>query len=281
MARQVRIDGRGELDQRGLRPGLERLLRHDRAVAAVALLSLAAIAWVSLLRMQPGMGGSAAGMGAAMAGMSMPGPHAWSALDLLALFVMWATMMVAMMLPSAAPMILLVATIHRRRRERASPAVPTAVFTAGYLVVWTGFSAAAALAQWGLHQAALLSPAMASTSPVFSGTLLILAGVYQWLPVKSACLGRCRSPLGFLGSEWREGIAGTMVMGLRHGLFCLGCCWALMALLFVAGVMNPLWVAALAGLVLVEKIARWGPWVGKLIGLALVAWGAWVLVNAL
>ena len=261
--------------------GLERLLRHDRAVVAVALLSMAGIAWISLLRAPPGMGGSAAGTDATMPGMSMPVLQAWSALDLLSLFLMWATMMVAMMLPSAAPMILLVATIHRRRRERASPAVPTAIFAAGYLVVWTAFSGAAALAQWGLHQTALLSPAMASTSPAFSGALLILAGAYQWLPVKSACLSRCRSPLGFLGSEWREGVAGTVVMGLRHGLFCLGCCWALMALLFVAGVMNPLWVAAIAGLVLVEKIARVGPGVGKLAGLALGAWGAWLLVKAL
>jgi predicted metal-binding membrane protein len=227
------------------------------------------------------MDGSAAGLDAAMPGMSMPGLHAWSALDVLPLFLMWATMMVAMMLPSAAPMILLVAAVHRRRRERASPAVPTAIFAAGYLVVWTGFSAAAALAQWGLHQAALLSPGMASTSPVFSGVLLILAGAYQWLPVKSACLSRCRSPLGFLGSEWRDGIAGTVVMGLRHGLFCLGCCWALMALLFVAGVMNLVCLAAIAGLVLLEKVAPAGMGVGKLAGLALVAWGGWILVTAL
>jgi len=255
-------------------------VRRDRAVAAAALLSLAAVAWVSLLRMRAGMGGPAAGMDAAMPGVSMPGMHPWAALDLLLLFLMWATMMVAMMLPSAAPMILLVATIHRRRRERASPAAPTAVFAAGYLVVWIGFSAAAALTQVVLHRAALLSPGMASTSPIFGGVVLIAAGAYQWLPAKSACLSRCRSPLGFLGSEWREGSAGAVVMGLRHGLFCLGCCWALMALLFVAGVMNLLWVAAIAGLVLVEKVTRAGPWVGKLAGLVLVAWGAWMLVKA-
>nr|MBA3318845.1 DUF2182 domain-containing protein [Gemmatimonadales bacterium] len=190
-------------------------------------------------------------------------------------------MMVAMMLPSAAPMILLVATVHRRRRERASPAAPTAIFAAGYLLVWTCFSAAAALTQWGLHQAALLSPAMASTNPVLGGLLLMIAGVYQWLPVKSACLSRCRSPLGFLSSEWREGSAGSLVMGLRHGLFCLGCCWVLMALLFVAGVMNLFWVAAIAWLVLVEKVARAGAWIGKVAGLALVAWGGWMLAGAL
>ncbi len=242
------------------------VLHRDRALAAVALLSLAGAAWVSLLR--------------SGTGMSM-GPHAWSWVDVLPLFLMWVTMMVAMMLPSAAPMILLVATINRRRRERASPAAPTAIFVAGYLIVWTGFSAAAALAQWGLHEAALLSPAMASTSPVFSGLLLNIAGAYQWLPVKSTCLNRCRSPLGFLGSEWREGNAGTVVMGLRHGLFCLGCCWALMTLLFVAGVMSLIWVAAIAGLVLIEKVAPAGAVVGKVAGLGLFGWGGWMLVQAL
>jgi predicted metal-binding membrane protein len=264
-----------------VRAGLEQLLRHDRAVVAAGLLSLAAAAWVSLLRARPGMGGSGAGADAAMPGMSMPGMHAWSALDLLPLFLMWATMMVAMMLPSAAPMILLVASVHRRRRERASPAAPTALFVAGYLLVWTAFSAVAALAQWGLHGAALLSPAMASTSSLFSGVVLIIAGAYQWLPVKSACLSHCRSPLGFLGSEWREGMAGTVVMGLKHGLFCLGCCWALMAVLFVAGVMNPLGVAAIAGVVLIEKIAPVGPALGKVAGVALIAGGAWMLMKAL
>jgi predicted metal-binding membrane protein len=215
------------------------------------------------------------------ADMPMPGMRPWSAVELLLLFLMWLTMMVAMMLPSAAPMILLVATIQRRRQERSSPAVPTAVFAAGYLLVWTLFSAAAALAQWGLHEAALLSPAMASTSPVLGGLILVVAGVYQWLPIKSACLSHCRSPLGFLSSEWREGSAGALVMGFRHGLFCLGCCWALMTLLFVAGVMHLLWVAAIAGLVLVEKVARAGPWIGKVTGIVLVALGAWTLVGAM
>jgi predicted metal-binding membrane protein len=186
-------------------------------------------------------------------------------------------MMVAMMLPSAAPTILLVASVLRRRREHASPAAPTVVFVAGYLVVWMGFSGAAALAQWGLHQAALLSPAMASTSPVLGGILLLIAGVYQWLPVKSACLAHCRSPLAFLGRHWREGSCGALVLGVRHGLYCLGCCWALMTLLFVAGVMNLLWVAAIAALALVEKVVPTGPWLGRVAGLTLASWGLWML----
>jgi predicted metal-binding membrane protein len=245
---------------------VERLLRRDRTVAGTGLLAATALAWASLVRMRSGM-----------ASMAMPCMQAWSRVEPLLLFLMWATMMVAMMLPSAAPTILLVASVHRRRREHASPAAPTAVFVAGYLVVWIGFSGAAALAQWGLHQAALLSPAMASTSPVLGGILLLVAGVYQWLPVKSACLGRCRSPVGFLGSEWREGSAGALAMGVRHGLYCLGCCWALMTLLFVAGVMNLLWVAAIAALVLVEKSVPAGPWLGRVAGLILAGWGVWML----
>ncbi len=250
---------------------MERLLRRDRTVAAIALFATTVLAWASLFRMQSGMGSMEAG------DMAMPGMQAWSAMEPLLLFVMWATMMVAMMLPSAAPTILLVTAVLRRRREQASPAAPTAVFVAGYLLIWIGFSAAAALTQWSLHQAALLSPAMASTSPVLGGILLIVAGVYQWLPFKSACLHHCRSPLGFLGSHWREGTAGALMMGMKHGLYCLGCCWALMTLLFVAGVMNLLWVAAIAALVLVEKVVPAGPWLGRIAGLTLSGWGLWML----
>jgi predicted metal-binding membrane protein len=262
-------------------PALERLVRRDRAVAAVALLLLSALAWASLVRMRSEMsGGSGMTMpGMTMPGMAMPGMETWSAVELLQLFLMWATMMVAMMLPSAAPMILLVAGIQRRRWERASPAPSTAIFAAGYLVVWTVFSVVAATAQYGLHRAALLSPAMASTSPVVGGLILVTAGVYQLLPFKSICLTHCRSPLHFLQHDWREGRAGVLAMGVKHGLYCLGCCWALMALLFVAGVMNLLWVAVIAGLVLIEKVARFGPWIGELAGVVLVGWGVWMLAT--
>ena len=215
-----------------------------------------------------------------MPGMPMPASHAWAPLDVALLFLMWAVMMMAMMLPSAAPMILLFALVNRRRRDRASPAVPTAIFVAGYLLVWAGFSAAAALAQTALHQAALLSHTMATTSPLLGGVLLLVAGIYQWLPLKSACLGRCRSPLGFLDSEWREGRRGALVMGMRHGLFCVGCCWALMVLLFVAGVMQLAWVAVIAALVLVEKVAPGGRWVGRVGGVILAAAGVWMLAGA-
>jgi predicted metal-binding membrane protein len=190
---------------------------------------------------------------------------------------MWAVMMVAMMLPSAAPTILLFAGVSRRRRLQGRPAVPAAVFTLGYLLVWMLYAAAAATAQWELHRLALLSPAMASASPLLGGGLLVAAGVYQWMPLKGACLSHCRSPLGFFSTEWREGAWGALLMGMRHGSFCVGCCWLLMALLFVAGVMNLLWVAAIAGFVLLEKLLPGGARLGKAVGVLLILWGVWSL----
>jgi predicted metal-binding membrane protein len=179
---------------------------------------------------------------------------------------MWAVMMVAMMTPSAAPMILTFAAVNRRRQAQQGRLVPTAVFVLGYLLVWSGFSIVATLAQWGLHTAALLSPMVVVTSPVVGGLLLIAAGIFQWTPLKSTCLTQCRSPLGFLMTDWREGTWGALVMGLRHGSYCVGCCWVLMALLFVAGVMNLLWVAAIAVLILVEKVLPRGELVSRVAG---------------
>jgi len=260
------------LDQRGL--SLERLVRRDRLAAAVALGLVAALAWLDLARRAAEMRPA----GREMAGMAMPGMRGWSTAEAAGLFAMWTVMMVAMMLPSAAPMILLFGSVQRRRRERGTAAVPTAAFAAGYLLVWAGFSAVAALAQLGLHQAALLTPAMASRAPLLGGVLLLVAGAWQWLPVKQACLHHCRSPLHFLGAEWREGTSGALRMGVKHGIYCLGCCWALMLLLFVGGVMNLVWVAAIAALVLVEKLTR-GPWVSRAAGLALAGWGLWLIAR--
>lgn len=242
-------------------------------MVAAGLLLLTGLAWLYLVRTAP-IGGTG-GMDA----MTMPEPGPWSLGDFAALFAMWSVMMVAMMLPSAAPTILLVAGVARRRRERGVPSVHTGVFAAGYLTAWIGFSAVAALAQWGLHRAALLSPMMVSASPRLSGGLLLAAGIYQWLPLKGVCLTHCRSPLGWLGTSWREGTAGAFAMGLRHGTFCLGCCWALMGLLFVAGVMNLVWVAAIAALVLLEKVGPAGRVIGRVAGVAMAVWGAALLIG--
>jgi predicted metal-binding membrane protein len=252
---------------------LEATLRRDRFVIAAGLAALSGLAWVSVAR----MAAMPARDMSTMAMPSMPGMVGGEAPGLVWLIGMWAVMMVAMMLPSAAPTILLFAGVSRRRRQQGRPAVPVAVFTLGYLLVWTGYAAVAASAQWQLHRLALLSPAMASASPLLAGALLIAAGVYQWLPVKSACLSHCRSPIGFFSQEWREGVGGALTMGMRHGTYCVGCCWLLMVLLFVAGVMNLLWVAAIAGFVLLEKLVRGGVVLGRVAGVALLCWGVWVL----
>ena len=259
------------MDQPGLSV-LESAIRRDRAVAAAGLVGVAALAWVWVVRTAvPGL----ARLGAAMAPMSGMSPGASPGVGWLA--GMWAVMMVARMLPSATPTILLFGSVARRRRLHGQPAVPVAVFTLGYLAVWVGYAIVAGVAQWELHHLTLLSPGMTAASPAFAGGLLIAAGIYQWLPVKGACLSHCRSPLGFFAAEWREGIGGALAMGMRHGTYCVGCCWLLMALLFVAGVMNLMWVAIIAGFVLLEKLLPRGDRLGRLAGLGLVLWGAWLI----
>ena len=254
---------------------LETVLRRDRAVVTVGLVGVAALGWVYLLYLARGM----AGMDIS-ADMAMPRLQTWGVVDLALLFVMWVVMMVAMMVPSVSPFILMVAAVNRTRRERDDPLVPTGLFLAGYLLVWTAFSAVATAAQWGLHASTLLSPGMVSASPVLGGLLLLTAGIFQFTRLKQACLRHCRSPLGFVMGHWREGRDGALRMGLEHGLYCVGCCWVLMALLFVAGVMNLLWVAVISLFVLAEKVLPRGDLVGRLGGAALLVAGVVVLVSA-
>ena len=185
--------------------------------------------------------------------LTMP-MSAWSAANSLAVFVMWTVMMAAMMLPSAAPMVLCFAELNRRRAEGTR----TVVFLAAYLALWIAFGGAATVLQWALQTMGWITPMIVSRSAALSAGLLVVAGVFQFSPLKQSCLRACRSPLGFLISDWRDGISGAWRMGMRHGLNCLGCCWALMALLIVGGAMNFLWIAALAILGAIEKIAPKG-----------------------
>jgi predicted metal-binding membrane protein len=184
-----------------------------------------------------------------------------------------------MMVPSAAPMILLYAMVSRKQAERDAPALPTGVFALGYLVIWGVFSIAAATLQWGLEQALLISPMMASASLAFGGIVLVAAGLYQLTPLKYACLEHCRSPLHFLTHGFRKGAWGAFRMGAEHGVYCLGCCWVLMALLFVGGVMNLLWIAGIAIFVLIEKLLPFGHHTSRVTGVLLTAWGIWVLAQ--
>jgi predicted metal-binding membrane protein len=243
-----------------------RLPVRDRTVVMAGLGSVTALSWAYLWRLA----------GDPMA-MCMVNMNPWSATDLFALFAMWAAMMVAMMIPSASPMILAFAGVNRTRRAQALPYALTSAFVLGYVTAWTGFSLAATVAQEALHSAALVSTMGVSTSRVLGGTVLAAAGIFQWTPLKGACLRHCRTPLGFILTEWRDGNLGAYRMGLQHGLYCVGCCWLLMALLFVAGVMNLWWVAAIAAFVLLEKVIPAGPWVARATGVLLFLWGGWML----
>jgi predicted metal-binding membrane protein len=257
-------------------PSLQVLLKRDRIVLLASVFAITAVAWAYMTSEARQMYHCGV---CCCAGMKMSGPdtHAWQTSTLLPLFLMWAEMMVGMMLPSAAPMILTFAAVNRKRHEQERPYVPTGIFVSGYLGAWTVFSALAAVAQWTLHASALLSPMMVSTSPLFAGVLLIAAGVFQWTSFKNSCLTHCRSPLGFLMTEWREGNLGALRMGLKHGIYCTGCCWFLMLLLFVAGVMNVWWIGLIAVFVLVEKLAPGGKLLARTAGVLLILWGGWML----
>ena len=256
---------------------LERLIRRDQLATVLGLAAMTALAWTYLAREAASMQSMA--MDARMhAAMGMADMRGWGFADGFALFVMWAVMMAGMMLPSAAPVILLILSVYRRRGDQ-SARVSAVAFIGGYLLVWTIFSAVAAAAQTGLHRAAFLTPEMASGSAVLGGAILLIAGLYQWLPIKSTCLTHCHSPLGFITQHWREGATSGFMMGARHGTYCVGCCWALMALLFVVGVMNLMWVAAIATFVLVEKLTLQVPHLGRVAGILLILWGAYVLVR--
>jgi len=221
-----------------------------------------------------------AGMDMDMTGMDMDMvmPVDWSPGYAFLMFWMWWIMMIAMMLPSAAPMILLFTLVNRRSRERDAPWVPTAVFASGYLIAWGGFSLAATLLQWWLEQSGWLTMSMASATPWLSGTILIAAGIYQLTPLKHACLRHCRGPVEFISGHWRPGDIGALRMGLEHGTFCVGCCWVVMGLLFYGGVMNLYWIVGLAVLVLLEKILPAGHWLGSLSGIGFLIWGGSLLV---
>ncbi len=205
----------------------------------------------------------------------------WTATELGTTFAMWGVMMVAMMAPTASPMLLAVARIGRSRPGSASPLLPAAAFLGGYLLVWTGFSLVATLAQWRLHELALVSAAGASRGAALAGGLLLGAGAFQLTPLKQACLRRCRSPLLFLMRAWRPGAWGGLRMGIAHGGFCVGCCWALMALMFVGGTMNLLWAAGLMLLMLAEKVLPQGQRLGHAVGVGLVGWGIYELGTGL
>ncbi len=254
---------------------IEQILKRDRAIVAVGLSGVTAIAWIYMFNMAGGM--VSVDQGTRLFGS--PHMHAWNPVNLVLLFSMWAVMMIAMMIPSESPIVLMFTAINRERRRQRQPFVSTGAFLLGYLAAWTMFSALVTLTQWGLHAATLLSRTMVLNSSSLGGALLFVAGIFQWTRLKYACLSRCRSPLGFLMTEWREGTSGAFIMGLKHGAYCIGCCWLLMGLMFVAGVMNLLWMVIITVFVFLEKVVPGGFWISRIAGLLLIVWGMWMALG--
>jgi predicted metal-binding membrane protein len=261
----------------------ERLLRRDRAIVCIALLILILLAWLYVGRLVTGIETASIDMtgtrivstGTRMVSIWRVQP--WTGAEFAFTFLMWTVMMVAMMLPSATPMILRYARIGRATAFDTNPIGRTGWFAAGYLLVWFGFAFAATNAQWALERAALLTP-MASTSNVVGGILLIVAGLYQWSRFKDICLAHCQDTPLFLQSHggFRRNVLGALKLGVWHGALCVGCCWVLMTLLFVGGVMNVFWMAAIAILLFVEKTVR-GHLVSRAVGAGLIV-GGWLLI---
>lgn len=260
---------------------LEAILRRDRAVIIASLVVLTVLAWFDLIWLandmaMGGMDMTGYRMIPAGQALMMPASSPWQPIEFAYVFVMWVVMMIGMMTPSVTPMILVYARVARQAAE-SRPFASVAWFAGGYFLAWIAFSLVATSLQWALERAALLT-AM-SASHIVGGTLLILAGLYQWTPLKDVCLSQCQAPLGFILS--RGGFQGTttssLTLGFRHGAYCLGCCWALVVLLFTLGVMNLFWIAALAILVLLEKVMPSGRVIARIAGIASFAGGVWML----
>ncbi|CCE06079.1 conserved membrane hypothetical protein [Bradyrhizobium sp. STM 3843] len=263
------------------------MLRRDRWVIVGAISIIVALAWAYVLWLandmdMGGMDMTGFRMIPAGIGIMLPADEPWRAIEFAYVFLMWVVMMVGMMAPSAAPMILMYARVGRQGKAQGKPFAATGWFAAGYLLAWSGFSLAATALQWGIERAALLDSRMVLASNLLGGIVLIAVGVYQWTPLKDVCLAQCQSPFLFLMRHggFRQDVRGCLLLGLRHGGYCVGCCWVLMALLFVVGVMNVLWIALLTLLVLLEKVAPAGRWIARIAGVASVAAGALLLASS-
>lgn len=252
---------------------LEFLLKKDRAIVLIGLLFLCALSWLYIIYLYKQM--YPMNMSAFLFAMPMT-PH-WSGTDFVLLFLMWFVMMIAMMTPSVTPLMLLFAMVNRQRKQQQSPFVPTGYLLTGYLLVWAAFSLFATGLQWLLQQVSLLNPEMETTSKTLGGIILITAGLFQFTPLKNTCLRYCRTPYDFIMNNWKDGKHGALRMGVENGLYCLGCCWILMILLFVSGVMNLLWIFIISLFVLIEKVLP-SKVVSLVAGIALVLYGIVIFI---
>lgn len=266
---------------------LQAVLKRDRALVAACLLMLILLAWAYTvwLAADMAMGGmdmTGYRMIPAGSGWMMPAAAPWHAIEFALAFIMWAVMMVGMMTPSVAPLILIYARVGRQAAAQQQPFAASAFLAGGYLLAWIAFSLIATITQWAVDRAGWLTPEMASASRTIGGLTLVAAGLYQWTPLKDACLRQCQAPLQFIQRHggFRGDAAGSLTLGFRHGLYCVGCCWMLMALLFVGGVMNVLWIALIMIFVLIEKVVPAPRLVSRLSGTALLIGGVWLLASS-
>jgi predicted metal-binding membrane protein len=262
--------------------------RRDRIVILLALAFLTLLAWSYLLWLSADMdmgGMDMTDFRMIPSGMALmvPAHTPWLPIEFAFVFVMWAVMMVGMMTPSAVPMFLMYARVGRQAEGHGRPLAATAWFATGYFLVWAAFALLVTLAQWAFERAALLDFKMASTSTVVAGLLFVAAGSYQWTKLKDICLAECQAPFAFLirHGGFRHDVAGCVMLGLRYGAYCVGCCWVLMPLLFVGGAMNVLWIVLVALLVLLEKVSSFGRQIALIAGVILVAAGAWLFATAM
>jgi predicted metal-binding membrane protein len=246
---------------------LEKILNNDRLIILAGIAVVSLIAWTYMADMSLGAGHL----------VSAHSAHAWNLHDLVSHFFMWVIMMIAMMLPTAGPMILTFSFISRDRKQKEQPYVKTSFFVAGYLIVSVGYSLLVTFLQLWLNSNAILTSVGASNSYIFSGILLLAAGIFQWTKIKQACLRFCRNPFNFLMANWKEDISGVLYMGIKHGLLCTGCCWALMLLMFVGGVMNLLWMVVITAIILIEKVAPRGDMFAKAAGVIMALTGIYFI----
>jgi predicted metal-binding membrane protein len=257
-------------------PSVASVPLRDRYLISICLAVVTTLSWAYLVHLvrQPLFADDSA---MTMLAMGMAVDHPWTSVDAAITFAMWAVMSVGMMTASAAPVLMLFAATQASRGGRRG-LLPVLLFGLGYLSAWMGFSAIATFAQLALQRAALLSDALAASKPGLAAAILIVAGLYQLTPIKRACLTRCRTPLGFLMTHWHDGGAGAFRMGTEHGILCLGCCWALMIVLFAVGAVNLVWVAALTAIVLIEKVTRFGVILSRIAGIVMIASSIYLLM---
>ncbi|MFN2458595.1 MAG: DUF2182 domain-containing protein [Chitinophagaceae bacterium] len=253
----------------------ENILKRDRLIVVSGLFLMCTLSWwyvIYLYRQMYPMNMDALFF-------AMPMTSAWSSTDFILLFLMWLVMMMAMMIPSVTPLILIFAMVNRKRKQQQTPFVPTAYLFAGYFLVWAIFSLLATIMQWLLQQLAWLNPEMVVTNTILSGLILIAAGLFQFSSLKQTCLRYCQTPVEFIHRKWKEGRKGALIMGMVNGIYCLGCCWFLMVLLFVSGIMNLLWIALIALFVLIEKVLSRLKWVSFIAGAVLIIYGLVILLK--